>query len=321
MKAIKVIDRTPVLIDTPEPTGNGVRVKVVSSSICGSDIHMMNAGFFGDVIIGHEFAGITDDGRAVAIEPMMGCGSCGFCDSGQPVHCATAFTVLGVLSDGGMAEYVNVPAEKLIELPTGMDIRNASLVEPLAVAVHGVDRAKVREGDRVLIVGAGPIGLAAGAVLHARGIAYDISARYPHQQQAADALGGNVTAALDSQERYDVVYDLVIDAVGSAASLRSSIEHVKPRGRIALLGTFWEATELPPAFCMKEAELVPAMGYHCKSPRRSFDEARTILHTHPEIASAFITHRYPLDAVEDAFSTASNRAAGAIKVVFDIGSV
>ena len=157
MKAIKVIDKTPVLVDVPDPKGDGVRVRVVSSSICGSDLHMMETGYFGDNIIGHEFAGVTDDGRAVAIEPLNGCGRCGFCDAGHSIHCEQGFSLLGVMADGGMAEYIKVPANKLIELPSGLDVAIASLVEPLAVAVHGVDRAQVREGDRVLVIGAGPI--------------------------------------------------------------------------------------------------------------------------------------------------------------------
>lgn len=155
MKAIKVIDRKPELVDVPEPRGDDVRVKVVSSSICGSDLHMMEMDFFGDTIIGHEFAGITPDGRAVAIEPLTGCGHCGFCGEGHTIHCEHGFSLMGVLADGGMAEYVEVPAASLVELPSGIDIRNASLIEPLAVAVHGVDRARIREGDRVLVIGAG----------------------------------------------------------------------------------------------------------------------------------------------------------------------
>ena len=83
MKAIKVIDKKPIMVDVPEPKGESVKVKVVSSSICGSDIHMMEQGMFGDHIIGHEFAGLTLDGRAVAIEPITGCGQCAACDEGQ----------------------------------------------------------------------------------------------------------------------------------------------------------------------------------------------------------------------------------------------
>ncbi len=283
---------------------------MVSASICGSDLRMMEIGYFGDNIIGHEFAGVTDDGRAVAIKPLDGCGHCGFCDDGHSIHCEQGFSLMGVMADGGMAEYVKVPANKLIELPSGMNVANASLVEPLAVAVHGVDRARVREGNRVLVIGAGPIGLAIGAVLRFRGIAYDITARYPHQQQAAEMLGGK----LNPQGHYDVV----MDAIGSAESLSLSTARVKPMGRIGLVGMFWAPTKIEQAFWAKEAELIPAAGYYCKSPSRSFDEARSLLHQHPDIARALITHRYPLDGVVEAFETAGNRAAGAIKVVFDI---
>ena len=101
MKAVKVADGAPQLVDVPLPSGEGVRVKVVSSSICGPDIHMMATGFFGDNIIGHEFAGVTDDGRAVAIEPLLGCGHCGFCDDGHAIHCDQGFSLLGVMADGG----------------------------------------------------------------------------------------------------------------------------------------------------------------------------------------------------------------------------
>lgn len=310
MKAVKVIDREPVLVDVPEPGGDGVKVKVVSSSICGSDIHMMAMDAFGDHIIGHEFAGITPDGRAVAIEPLGGCGQCGFCEEGHPIHCEAGFSLMGVLGDGGMAEYVTVPPDKLVELPSGLDIHTASLVEPLAVAVHSLDRARVQEGDRVLIIGAGPIGLAVGSVLRARGMPYDIVARYEHQKTAATLLG----AGQDPDGHYDVV----MDAVGSATSLQASVQRVKPLGRIGMVGVFWEPVELVPDFCGKEPALIPSAGYRCKNPDRNFEEAGTILHRYPDISRALVTHRFPLDGVKEAFTTAANRSAGAIKVVFDV---
>ena len=313
MKAIRAVGGRPVLIDVAEPSGAGVRVKVVSSSICGSDLHMLENNFFAENIIGHEFAGITDDGKAVAIEPLLGCGQCGFCNDGHTIHCDQGFSLLGVLADGGMAEYVRVPAKSLIELPRGLDVRIASLVVPLAVAVHGVDRARVRSRDRVLVIGAGPIGLAIGAILRARGMRYDITARYEHQQQAAERLGADV--------RTSGHYDVVVDAVGSSASLQQATQSVKPMGRIALVGMFWEATGLAPEFCTKEVELVSVAGYHCKSPTRSFAEARIVLHEHPDIAQVLISHRFPLEGYAEAFDVAADRSAGAIKIVFDIGSV
>jgi threonine dehydrogenase-like Zn-dependent dehydrogenase len=93
---------------------------------------------------------------------------------------------------------------------------------------------------------------------------------------------------------------------------------IKPMGRIGLVGVSWETVGLEPEFCGKEAELIPSLGYNCKSPNRNFEEAGTILHRHPDISEALVTHRFPLDGVTEAFATAADRAAGAIKVVFDI---
>ena len=163
---------------------------------------------------------------------------------------------------------------------------------------------------QLLIIGAGPIGLALGAVLRSRGIPYDTVARYDHQKTAAETLG----AGLNPGGHYDVV----MDAVGSVTSLRESAQWIKPLGRIGLVGVFWEPVALEPEFCGKEPELIPSAGYRCKSPTRNFEEAGTILHGHPDISQALVTHRFPLDGVTEAFATAANRANGAIKVVFDI---
>ncbi len=310
MKAIKAIDNKAVLVDIPEPAGADVKVKIVSSSICGSDLHMLERGYLVDRVIGHEFAGLTPDGTAVAIEPTISCGQCAPCGEGYNSHCETGFNLMGVMSDGGMAEYVQVPERNLVRLPTGLDIRSGSLVEPLAVAIHGLDRARVRESDRVLVIGAGPIGLAAAAALQARKVPYAISARHEHQRQVAERLG----ASFDT----DGSFDVVIDAVGTSASLDEAIARVKPMGRIGMVGSFWDQTILNPAFCMKEIELIASATYTCKAPNRNFEEAGRALAERPELPDLLVTHRFPLDAVDEAFATAANRAAGAIKVVFDI---
>lgn len=310
MKAIKVIDKMPVLADAPEPTGAGVKVKIVSSSICGSDISLMAQGAFGDHIIGHEFAGVTEDGTAVAIEPITGCGQCIQCDAGHRVHCEAGIYLMGVLGDGGMAEYVKAPAHCLVALPTGLDVRVACLVEPLAVSLHCLDRARVRDGDRVLIIGAGPIGLAAAAGLRFRGIRCDIVARHPHQQLAAERLGAGLAPG--------GAYDVVIDAVGNSDSIAQSVEASKPMARIGLVGVSWETIGVEMGLSRKEIELIPSMGYGFKSPNRHFEEAGKMLQTDPDVASALVTHRFPLDGVTEAFATAKNRSAGSIKVAFDV---
>lgn len=310
MKAVKVIDNQPVLTDMPRPRGDGVNVKIVSASICGSDIHMIEKGAFGDHIIGHEFAGLTEDGRAVAIEPISGCGQCIACGEGYRIHCDDGIHVMGVSGDGGMAEYATVPAANIVELPTGLDIRIASLVEPLSVALHGLDRVRIRESDRILVIGAGPIGLSIAAALRGRGLRYDMFARYEHQKLVAEKLGAGLFP--------DGHYDVVMDAVGSYGSLEQAVQMAKPMGRIGLVGVGWDGIDLVSDYSIKELVLIPSTGFKCQSPGRNFDEAGMLLLERPDISKAMVTHRFPLDAVTEAFAAASDRSGGAIKVVFDI---
>ena len=310
MKAIKAEAGAAVLVDVPRPGGDGVLVQVASASICGSDLHMLELGYFGDRVIGHEFAGYAPDGRAVAVEPTLGCGSCGYCAQGDRQHCCDGAQILGVSRDGGMAEYVLAPAHNLVQLPTGLDISSAALVEPLAVAVHTVQRLRLRGKERLLVIGAGPIGLAVAAVLQSRGFHYDVSARHEHQRQVAASLGAGIEPGTG--------YDVVIDAVGSSRSLQQSIAAVKPLGRIGMAGSFWNPVDMDVSFCVKELELVAASTYHCKAPQRDFEEAGRLLHAKPQLADLLVTHRFPLEAVGEAFNAAANRAGGAIKVLFEI---
>jgi threonine dehydrogenase-like Zn-dependent dehydrogenase len=312
MKAIRVDGNKPALVNLNEPAGDGIRVRIAAAGICGSDLHLIDLGLAEGRILGHEFAGVTPDGTAVAVEPLLGCGRCASCVDGYTAHCASQPALLGVGLDGGMAEVVRVPAGNLVPLPSGLPVQVACLVEPLAVAVHGIAQARVTPNDRVLVIGAGAIGLAVAAVLGGRGQGCDIIARHRHQEEAADLLGARCTAG-DG-------YDVVIDAVGSSESLADAAHRVRSRGRIGMVGTFWQPTTVPGALCMKEIELIGAMTYKCRPPERSFEEAGRLLVANPAIAEVLITHRFPLDAVDEAFHAARDRAAGAIKVCFDISA-
>lgn len=310
MKAVRIESGKPQWVDVPVPEGEGVRVDVVSSSICGSDLHMMKAGMVEGIVLGHEFAGTTPDGTAVAVEPLVSCGECLACGAGDRPHCEAGTAIIGVGLQGGMAESVIVPEASLVKLPAGADVRTASLVEPLAVAANGVDRARVAPDDRVLVIGAGPIGLAVAAVLQSRGIKADIGARHPHQQASAERLG----ASLDVGDGYDVV----MDAVGTTASIADAVARLRPHGRIGLVGTPWEPAAINMGACMKEVEILTAVMYGGVAPNRAFDEAARIVATNAEVAAAMISHRFPLEAAGEAFAAAADRAAGAIKVVFDV---
>lgn len=310
MKAVRVEKGRPVVVAVDPSRGDGVLVDVASASICGSDFHLMKMGAVEGRIIGHEFAGTTSDGTAVAVVPTIGCGACHYCIAGELRDCAGERSFMGITVDGGMAEQVIVDPKMLVALPSGLDVGNAALVEPLAVAAHVVRRVGLGEGERVAVIGAGPIGLATTAMLRDRGVEPVLFARHDHQKEAGEALGARLVG--------DDGFDVVIDAVGTTASLAEGVERIKPRGRIGLAGYLWEPASIDMAFCGKEVSIIPALAYSGVAPDRDFDQAARVLAECPDIADVMVTHRFPLDGAADGFEAAANRAAGAIKVLFEV---
>jgi threonine dehydrogenase-like Zn-dependent dehydrogenase len=310
MKAVRVENGQPTLATVNPPTGEGVLINVASASICGSDFHLMKMGAVEGRIIGHEFAGTTPDGTAVAIEPTIGCGACHSCIDGERRDCNGAKSFMGIKIDGGMAEQVMVDPSLLVALPSGLDVGIAALIEPLAVAAHVVRRVNPEQGERVAVIGAGPIGLATIAILRDRGVKPFVFARHDHQKMAGEALG----ARLDGDDGFDVIFD----AVGTTASIAEGVKRVKYQGRIGLAGTLWEPATIGMALWSKEVSIIPAAGYSGVAPNRDFDLAARVLAERPDIADVMVTHRFPLDGAVEGFATAADRATGAIKVLFEV---
>jgi threonine dehydrogenase-like Zn-dependent dehydrogenase len=296
------------VVDVPVPDGPGVRVRVRSAGICGSDLEMIRTGIAVNTL-GHEIAGGTDDGVQVAIHPVIACGECEHCQAGAQQLCKVGgSSLLGVFADGGMADEMVVDPTCLSPLPTGVRIEDASLVEPAAVALHACNRAGIEAGMRVGIVGGGTIGLLCGAVARHLGADVAISVRHPSQQRAAEALG----LAIDTSRNCDVVFE----AAGTTSGFDDAVKRCRRRGTIVLVSTTWEP--IPISFLglqLKEITLVPAYVYGEAHGHREFDTAATILAAHPEVAPALITHRFDLSEAPHAFKIAADRAEGTIKVV------
>jgi threonine dehydrogenase-like Zn-dependent dehydrogenase len=309
MRAVRCRGHQPVVVDVDPPSGDGVRVKVASAGICGSDLHLLEMGL--PLTFGHEVAGWLADGTPVAVEPLDPCGVCDACVAGDHARCVRGpAIVMGIGLDGGMAEECLVPERSLARLPTGIDPLDASLVEPLAVAVHGVRRGGVTGLDRVAVVGGGTIGQMALVAAQAAGAAADLEARHDRQREAACRLGAG---------EVDGTYDVVVEAAGSASALARAVDLARPGGTVVLLGSYWDGDVVMPGLSvtMKEVTLVPSTMYGRVGPSRDVDVAATILADRPELPAAVITHRFALDAAVEAFAVARDRAAGAIKVVLE----
>ena len=314
MRAVKFVDRRVVVEDVPSPKGEGVLVNVRACGICGSDTTMLDAGYpiFG--IPGHEISGELEDGTPVAIEPLEPCGACKFCSTGDTQVCMQGkTTIFGVGRDGGMADQIRVPASSLVALPRNLDASTAFLVEPLAVAVHGVRRAAIDGSIRVLVMGAGTIGLCAVAAARASGAEVDLVGRHPTQLAAGRQLGAQV---IESAEGGD--YDVVLDCAGSDSAVEASCNALRPKGALVLLSSSWDKYSLPGlTLGAKELDIRVSAMYGRAGSVRDIDAAAAILGANDAVADALISDRFPLDQAAEAFERSRDRRGGAIKVVLE----
>ncbi len=210
-----------------------------------------------------------------------------------------------------MAEQFRAPAARLVTLPAGFDVRDASLVEPAAVSWHALRLAGTGPGTRVAVVGAGALGLLAVAGARRLGAeAVALEARHPYQKEAGERLGARVGA--------DGVYDVVVEAAGTEASLATCGELVAPGGTIVVLGVHFGPVQLDwmPLF-HKEARVIPSLGYCAHDGGREMEDAAAMLADDPDIVRTLITHRFPIEDAAEAFRVAADRSRGAIRVVIE----
>ena len=232
-----------------------MQIAVGSAGICGSDLHSFRGDFDPRVgrTPGHEIAGTVSalpsdvhhvkEGDVVGIEPLLRCGFCRFCMSGDYNICSDR-GLIGAGVDGGMSEFVNVPANTVYRVPRGVDTEVGALAEPLACSVHGFERVRLKGKETVLIVGAGTIGLTAILAARARGARVIVLARHPHQRDAALKCGAN--EVIDESEAGKArleelttlrAIDVSVETVGGqGAALIQAQRAVRPKGRVLVLG-------------------------------------------------------------------------------------
>lgn len=297
----------------PAHATDPVRVRVRSCGICASDLHLARWNL--PVTLGHEFAGVLDDGTAVAVQPNAWCGECDRCLEGETQLCRHGASRLhGVSVDGGLADEVVVDRRCLVPLPGGIDVNVGALVEPLAVGTHAAGRVDVEAGDRVLVIGGGSIGLTTVAALVARGLDVDLVARHPQQRAGGELLGA----------RFDVAdeYGAVVDAAGTQASLDDAVARIRPGGAVVVVATYWDPVSIDSALLTKEVRIVPSAMYghghgHGQGGASEFEAAAALLAARPEVVDALVHHRFGLDDAPEAFRVAGDRATGTVKVVLE----
>ena len=306
--------------ERPEPRPGETLVRVGAVGLCGSDLHWFGEGTIGEtpltrpLVLGHEFAGVTEDGRRVAVDPAVPCQACPLCLEGHPNLCEGIRFAGHGETDGGLREWVAWPERCLVPLPAGLTQADGALLEPLGVALHAVDLAHVRPGDRVGVFGCGPIGLLIVQVAQLSGagqvVATDVGER-PHRLEAARRLGAIAFAAEGGREARAIRdaaagrgLDVAIEAAGENAAVDAAVDCVRPGARVVLAGI---PAEQRTSFVAATARRKGLTLVLVRRMKHAYPRAiRLVESGQMDLASA-ITHRFSLDRGSDAFAAAARR--------------
>jgi len=325
-------------VPKPQVGPNDALIKVRAAGICGSDLEMAR-GNRPDVIPpripGHEVAGevaktgsqVTrfQAGDRVVVEPILSCGQCRNCRVGRHNICKE-LRFVGVHTDGAFAEFLVMPERRVYKIPEQFSYEEAAVLEPTAVGVHVVKRAKISPGDSVVILGAGPIALQIAQVARSAGADYIIMTDVlDYRLELARKLAADLV--INSRKEDPLPYvnqvtdgegaDVIIEAVGLSKTILQTMDLVRVGGRILIAGLSVERfiTE-PPTFWMRQ--LLKEVTIETSRSYAADDWAVAIkLATRGDVnCKALVTHKFPLDEALRAYEVADKKLENSVKVLF-----
>jgi len=329
MKRHKLIEPKKIVaeeVEIPKPSSGQSLIEVKACGICGTDIHAYHGKhpfISTPIVLGHEFSGVqTETGAHVVVEPSLVCGKCYNCRTGRYNIC-NALKVIGCQSDGAFAEYIAVPMNKVFRIPEEMNFEEAALVEPAAVGVHAARQAGVRQKDRIVIFGAGPIGLMTLQASRALGAGEVTVADFSKVRlELAKQLGADYVVDVAEADLVKWVQknfgpdgiDKVFECVGGSqqTTLKQAIELTRKGTRITVVGVFPGSIPVEMSLLQdREIELVGSLMYRGED----FPTAINLIHRGKIDAKRLISKVFPMDKVSDAFELLEREREGIIKIV------
>ncbi len=323
--------------EAPPPGSDEVQIDVAYCGICGTDLHIylghmdQRVGF--ERTIGHEMSGTVaalgqgvcdlEVGQRIVVRPLASCGACPACKAGHD-HICHNLKFIGIDTDGAFQEKWNVPATAIHGLPAGIDLLEAALIEPLAVACHDVERGKVAAGDDVLVIGGGPIGLLIALMAREAGGNVAISEINPARLDYARKLGFavyNPTETDVARTIHDLTgskgADVIFEVSGTQSGVDLMTAAAATRGRLVMVAIHATKPKVDLfQFFWRELELVGARVYRPED----YDRAMDALANGVVDAGSFITDVHPFSDIQGAFDQLAVNSS-AIKSVIEVAGV
>ena len=327
-------------IPTPEPGPGEALVRIRAVGVCGSDVHYYVDGRIGDdvppfpYVLGHECAGEVAAlgagvegppvGTRVAIDPAVPCGRCEACLDGNPNLCPNVRFPAAPPVHGVLCEWYAHPARLCVPLPDALDFADGAMLEPLGVGIHAVTLAKIRPGDTVAVLGAGPIGLLVlQLALRSGASGVYLSEPIPARRALAAQLGASGVCDPDADDAAGWLLeqtggrgvDVVIEAAWGGEAVGQAVEMARPGGRVMLVG-------------IPRDDRVTFLAGTARRKGLTIRMSRRMKHVYPRAIAlvergivdvrALITHHFPLERAAEAFELVASLQDGVVKAMIEV---
>jgi L-iditol 2-dehydrogenase len=346
MQAIRLHGAKDLRLDdipkTPPPGEGQVRLKISSVGVCGSDLHTYKDGRIGDTVVsspltlGHEFSGVVTEvgknasdahgnplreGQLVAVDPAVPCWHCEVCEAGHPNLCPNHYFYGLYPDDGALQEEMNVVSRNCFPVPEGMTTAVATLLEPLGVALHALNLARIKLADTVAVLGCGPIGLKVIRLARLAGaqvFAFDL---YPWRTKLAMSWGADEAFCLSDGDPVQFLHkathgrgaDVVLEVAWADHSVQQAADMASMGGKLVLVG-------------IPEDDTLTLKHSTARRKGLSILLSRRMKHTYPRAIKlaekldleSLVTHRFPLSETPAAYRATAEYEPGLIKTLIEL---
>ena len=331
MKTLRLHGTSDLRIhDEPVPIpGEGEElVNIKAVGVCGSDVHWFAEAGIGDaqlerpLVLGHEFAGVTENGQSVAVDPAIPCGKCEFCERGHPNLCENMIFAGHGAQDGALREWMAWPGRQLFPIPDSLTSADGAMLEPLGVAIHAVNLGKLQAGMTVGVFGCGPIGLLTVQLARLSGasniVATDL---HPHRVEAAKSLGAShaflVGNRLEAGQMWKATggrgVNVAFEMAGEQEAVDDAFAAVSPGGKVILAGIpSVDETSFTASIARRKGLTIKLV----RRMKHTYPRAIELVSKRLVDVHSLVTHRFSIEQAAEAFEIARRREG--LKVMIEM---